>query len=100
MPVTKSAAKALRRDKRRQVINRRLRVKIKLAIDSVRKGDGDKEALTKVYSVLDRAAKRGVVHPNKAARLKSRLTKFVSLKMKQTKAKPTKKRASSSKSSK
>jgi len=37
--------------------------------------DAAKEAVVKAVSVLDRAARKGVVHPNKAARRKSRLLK-------------------------
>jgi len=33
------------------------------------------EAVVAAVSVLDRAAKKGVIHPNKAARRKSRLMK-------------------------
>jgi small subunit ribosomal protein S20 len=34
-----------------------------------------KEAVVKAVSALDRAARKGVIHPNKAARRKSRLMK-------------------------
>lgn len=34
-----------------------------------------KKTLNLVYRAVDRAAKRGVIHRNKAARLKSRLSK-------------------------
>ena len=43
-------------------------------------GTGDvKEASVNAISSLDRAARKGVIHPNKAARLKSRLMKKVNL---------------------
>ena len=32
--------------------------------------------LSKLYSVIDKVAKRGIIHKNKAANLKSKLTKF------------------------
>jgi len=37
--------------------------------------DAAKEAVVKAVSTLDRAATKGVIHPNKAARRKSRLMK-------------------------
>lgn len=37
--------------------------------------DAAKEAVVEAVSALDRAVKKGVVHPNKAARRKSRLVK-------------------------
>jgi len=37
--------------------------------------DAAKEAVVKAVSALDRAATKGVIHPNKAARHKSRLMK-------------------------
>ena len=36
------------------------------------------EQLTKVSSLLDKLAKNNIIHKNKAANLKSKLTKFVS----------------------
>jgi len=74
MPITKSAAKALRRDKRRQLINQKIRSSYKTAVKKARQNP-TKENLRQAYSVLDRAAKKKVIHRNKAARLKSRLTK-------------------------
>ena len=32
--------------------------------------------LPKLYSIIDKVAKRGIIHKNKAANLKSKLTKF------------------------
>ena len=32
--------------------------------------------LSKLYSIIDKVAKRGIIHKNKAANLKSKLTKF------------------------
>lgn len=37
--------------------------------------EAGREAVTKAVSALDRAAKKGVIHPNQAARRKSRLTR-------------------------
>jgi len=75
MPVTKSAKKALRRDRRRTIVNIRIKRRIKEALKKARKNP-DKKTLAQVASVLDRGVKKGIIHKNKAARLKSRLTKL------------------------
>lgn len=39
--------------------------------------DEAREALSEVYSVLDRAARRNIIHPNTASRQKARLARHV-----------------------
>lgn len=75
MPVTVSAKKALRRDRRKTVINRRLRLLLKKELKQARTKPTQK-LLAQAASALDRAAKKRVIHANKAARLKSRLAKL------------------------
>ena len=90
MPVTKSAKKALRRDHRRAKINKRIRQRLKKTLAKARKTKTQK-GLVQAYRVLDRATKKGVLHKNKAARLKSRLAKTVSQETKETEKKSQKK---------
>jgi len=92
VPITKSAKKALRASKKKAAVNKPVRTRVKMAIAKVRKSPSE-TALRKVYSVLDKAAKKKVIKKGKADRLKSRLTKFVnqSLGTKKTSKKPTKK---------
>ncbi len=77
MPITKSAKKALRQSKTRRVRNLKRINAYKNAIKqftklaSSGKANEAKEMLSKVYQALDKAAKAGVIKPNKAARLKS-----------------------------
>ena len=84
MPQTNSAKKALRVNQHQRVANDRWRRKIREATRSIRKfiEAGEKqsaeEALKKASSVFDRAARRNIIHPNKAARKKSRLHKAIS----------------------
>lgn len=87
MPVTKSAKKALRRDHRKAKINKRIRQGLKKTVAKARKTK-TQSGLVQAYRVLDRATKKGVIHKNKAARLKSRLAKAVP---KKTKTKSQKK---------
>ncbi len=83
MPITKSAKKALRQNKRRRAKNvkqsRSLKDEIKALKKLMAKKDkkGANEALPKVYKSLDKAAKTNLIKKNTAARLKSRLTKAV-----------------------
>lgn len=76
MPVTKSAKKALRVSRRKEAVNQKIKRQWKAAVKTVRTKSTGKN-LKKAFSELDRAAKKGIIHTNKAARLKSRLTKLV-----------------------
>ncbi|ACM04904.1 MULTISPECIES: 30S ribosomal protein S20 [Thermomicrobium] len=81
MPNTKSAARALRRSERRRLRNRMWRSMARTFIKKARKlmEAGDLEAAARVIgdaiSTLDRAAAKGAIHKNNAARRKSRLMK-------------------------
>ena len=83
MPITKSAKKALRQSKTRRVGNLKRINAYKNSIKQFRKTvaagqiDQAKAMLSDVYQTLDKAAKRGVIKPNKAARLKSSAMKAV-----------------------
>lgn len=74
MPITKSAKKKLRKDKKRTANNLVLKKEYKKVVKKTRK-DPSKKNLSKTSKVLDKAAKKGIIHKNKAARLKSRLAK-------------------------
>ena len=80
MPITESAKKALRQTKTRRVRNIRKIVAYKAAVKDLRKliasgkKDEAKKMLPKVYQVLDKATKSGVIKKNKASRLKSKTT--------------------------
>lgn len=79
MPNTKSAERRVRSTARRQlnnqIIKSRLKTLEKKYTASVSSGDKAvaSSALRDVTSALDKAAKRGVIHANKADRKKSRL---------------------------
>ncbi len=83
MANTKSAEKRMRQSAERRVRNRAARGEMRTAIKKVRGalagGDasGAQEALKAAVSIIDRTAKKHVVHGNTAARTKSRLTKAV-----------------------
>jgi len=103
MPVTKSAKKALTVAHRRHEENLLQRAAFKRAVKDTKKAvdagaTNVAELFSKAQSVLDKAAKNNTIHPNKAARLKSRLAKKltaapVEAPKKVTKAKATTKKA-------
>lgn len=84
MPVSKSAKKALRVSTRRHEENILQKNAYKKAIKTVKKAklEGSEDVSTlfsSAQSLLDKAAKKNTIHPNKAARLKSRLSKKLKL---------------------
>lgn len=76
MPIIKSAKKKLRQDKKRTQQNLLVKKIVKTTILTFKRKPTP-SALAKVSSALDMAAKKKVIHANKAARLKSRLSKLV-----------------------
>jgi len=80
MPLTKSAIKALKVSQRRKEENDLTRAKIKSAVKGAKisiakQGSDVAEKIQSLYRELDLAAKKNVIHKNKASRLKSRITK-------------------------
>ena len=80
MPITKGAEKTLRASKRKQVFNLRRKTAMKDVTKDITKAvaAGDvakaKELLPAAYKAIDKAAKRGIIKDNTAARKKSRLS--------------------------
>lgn len=75
MPVTKQARKKLRKDRKREVKNQELKAGFKKIVKNTRKSPSIKR-LSQASKIIDKAAKKGIIHKNKAARIKSRLTKL------------------------
>jgi small subunit ribosomal protein S20 len=92
MPVTTTAKRALRGSKNKESINKILISKLEVAVRTAKKSK-TVEKIVKAVSLADRAAKRKVIHKNKAARIKSQLAKLIP----KTPAKPAKKKVSSKK---
>ena len=77
----KSALKRIRQSRKRNMQNRYYAKTTRNAIAVLRGTEDKKEAtaaLPKVVSMIDKLAKRNVIHKKKAANLKSKLTKHVS----------------------
>ncbi len=77
MPVIKSAIKKLRKDRAREVRNDEFRKELRDALRAVKKNTQDVKVLQTAYSVVDKATKRNLLHPNKAARMKSQIAKTI-----------------------
>lgn len=76
MPVTKTARRALRSSKRKEAINKQIRGSLEAAIRIAKKKKGMKN-ISAAISLVDRAAKKNLIHKNKAARIKSTLSKLL-----------------------
>lgn len=76
MPIIRSAIKKLRKDKVRTLRNKVKKENLKSLIKKARV-QRTPETLQAVFSALDKAAKTNLIHKNKSARLKSRLSKLV-----------------------
>jgi len=81
LPITKSAKKQVRQDEKHRLRNRSIRSLCRTNV--VKAGrlitsgelEAAREAVTIAISSLDKAAEKGVIHPNNAARRKARLMK-------------------------
>lgn len=80
MPNIKSAKKKMRQDIKRETQNTNYKSAIddimKKARKSTKKTKND-EVVAKAYSVIDRAAKKNVIHKKKADRLKRGVTRLI-----------------------
>lgn len=76
----KSALKRIRQNTAKRLRNRYYHKTARTAMKELRNEEDKKvaqEQLPKVISLLDKLAKKNVIHKNKAANLKSKLTKHV-----------------------
>ena len=74
MPITKSAKKSMRVSLTKQAHNTTIRIALEIALKKA-----TAKTFSSVVSIIDKAAKRHVIHKNKAARLKSQLAKRLSI---------------------
>jgi len=77
----KSALKRIRSNEKRRVLNKYQHKTTRNAIKALRLIEDKTEATAKlvvVTSMIDKLAKKNIIHDNKASNLKSKLTKHVS----------------------
>lgn len=78
MPRIRSSKKRMRKSTKARERNRTQRAALRTAVKKVRAAetpDAAVPATRQAESLLDRAARKRLIHPNAAARLKSRLAK-------------------------
>ena len=75
MPVTITAKRALRGSRKKATVNSLIITSLEVAIRQAKKLK-TASAVKKAQSLADRAAKKKVIHKNKAGRIKSALSKL------------------------
>ena len=76
MAITTSAKKALRQNTRKKAFNDTRKKALRGAIKNMRTG-ASAQALAAAYQAIDKAAKRGVIKKNAAARKKRQMAKLL-----------------------
>ncbi len=76
MPIIASAIKKLRQDRKREIRNSSVKSGIKKAVKNA-KSKKTKDAISKAIALAYKAAKRGIIHKNKAARIASTVSKLI-----------------------
>jgi small subunit ribosomal protein S20 len=76
LPNIKAAEKWVRVSEKRELRNRDVKTRLKTLFKKA-KVSGDVATAPGVESQLDKAAQKGIIHPNKAARKKSRLVRAI-----------------------
>ena len=80
MPRPRSSKKRLKQSRVRRERNRTVMSAMRSAVKAVRQASDQESAaaaLATAVGTIDHTARKGVIHPNKAARYKSRLTRQV-----------------------
>jgi len=79
VPLTKSAIKKMKQDAKKRAVNRVLNAELKQLTKEAYENPSS-ELVNKTYSLIDKAAKRGLIHKNTANRKKSLLSKKIAAK--------------------
>jgi len=80
LPKLRSAKKRLRQDSQIRIRNRSALSRMRSAVKAVRQAEdapSAQAALATAVSIIDKSARRRIIHRNAAARYKSRLTRRV-----------------------
>lgn len=85
MPVIKSAKKRMRQNVKRRARNfpvrSELKTMFKKGLTLIKNGEAEeaKKIMPKIYSIIDMACKKNILHPNNASRKKSRLARELNI---------------------
>lgn len=90
MPIIKSAKKKLRKDIRLTAFNKSRKELVKTAIKKATQSKATAD-IRKAISLVNKLAKRNLIHKNKASRITSRLSKLT--KVKKTSSRTTSRKA-------
>ena len=75
MPRIDSAKKNMRKSRAANIRNRAQRATLRTALKTAKSDSATPEQQSSAVSLLDRAARKGLIHKNTAARHKSRMSK-------------------------
>lgn len=73
MPILRASKKSVKKDEKRRERNEFYRVALKRALDFAKKSGYTEEKVREAIKVIDKLEAKGILHPNTAARKKSRL---------------------------
>ena len=76
MPNIKSAKKDLRKSRAAAIRNRAQRSALRTAVKKAKTATAAAEERLTAVSLLDRSARKGLIHPNTAARQKSKIARL------------------------
>jgi len=97
MPIIANAKKALRQSKTRADRNSVIKARVRNAVKKTTPS-ATAESLTSLYSIVDKAVKKNILHKNTAARIKASASKRVVAETKsKTTAKPAAKKVATAK---
>ena len=78
MPIIKSAKKKVSQDKKKTASNKKYDVSFQKTVRAFKKsGVKSKDLVKKLFSSIDKASKKGILHKKKANRLKSNFSKMI-----------------------
>lgn len=83
MPLLKHAKKKLKQDKKRTIRNKKVKTTFKESVKKAKVVKTEK-TISAAFQAIDKAAKKHLIHKNKAARMKSALSKLVNKGAKKT----------------
>lgn len=76
MPLIKSAKKKLRQDVKRTVQNKKVKDTFRKTVKKAKTNPSAKTVM-EAFSIIDKTAKKNIIHKNKASRMKSALSKLI-----------------------
>lgn len=73
MPILKASKKSVRKNEKRRERNKYFRAQLERALDFAKKSGYSEDKVKEAIKVIDKLESKGIIHPNNAARKKSKL---------------------------